>query len=105
MRISDWSSDVCSSDLLNIRLTSKKFIDDPLQENAPRAIRDRMRFVDDDDIGGEAGMPIQHHLQTLLSHHEDRALGKRSVSVNRDRRNFDAAGRHTFARNQPSEAR
>src|SRR3546814_19104066 len=59
MRISDWSSDVCSSDLLGLQITNRQQMPRPVGIAVHMAEHDRGRRPQADGMGGP------HHLQPL----------------------------------------
>src|SRR3546814_14679907 len=96
MRISDWSSDVCSSDLLHAIKQVDLFCVRVKTEFANRRLvgTDEGRRHEQRDTGGEqAGSPDkcsaaesgQHIQHTFLTRSEERRVGKECVSTCRSR--------------------
>src|SRR3546814_16853631 len=83
VRISDWSSDVCSSDLLVVRVFAViQHVDTGLQAGLAAADRPRVRI--DSATVGMGG--IDRHLDFLERHRRDRksVVSGKSVSVRVD---------------------
>src|SRR3546814_12777364 len=91
MRISDWSSDVCSSDLLEqqilprpVDIGSALAIARHGNIDQPRVDR-RQRFIIDAEAPGDAGAVILDEDIGRLDHFEQERLALRRLEVDRDR--------------------
>src|SRR3546814_7347210 len=96
MRISDWSSDVCSSDLLNVSVTglggntfgSPRLDRDKSAACIRRAAELGVNFIDTAVIYGE-GQSEEHIGEAISGHRQDRSeerrVGKECVSTCRSR--------------------
>src|SRR3546814_3327410 len=75
MRISDWSSDVCSSDLANLDLV----------EVAPMAKPPVAKLMDFGKFKYEAAMKAREARKNQVNRSEERRVGKECVSTCRSR--------------------
>src|SRR3546814_13435000 len=80
MRISDWSSDVCSSDLLFLA-ARKPFVDGPIQELLAHADRLHLAFYQLDEIHG-----VEFGQALMAPHRVDGRLEEIRIG---DARNFN----------------
>src|SRR3546814_13451589 len=96
MRISDWSSDVCSSDLLartvlpDVNLATNRWLFQHLTQTLDRRVLKLLSRADDTDL--HAAISINLNVETLLSpaflefdRSEARRVGKECVSTCRSR--------------------
>src|SRR3546814_3544201 len=83
MRISDWSSDVCSSDLA-VRRTRSEQVVDPARGEQPAVADDRGRVADLLDLGQDVRAE-QHGHAGLAERSEERRVGKEGVRTCRSR--------------------
>src|SRR3546814_14934536 len=94
MRISDWSSDVCSSDLINIRevtAVARHWENGDWVETPPMSVKQQFDF----EAVGEKTMYLMYHeeIESLKTHlpeiqrirSEERRVGKECVSTCRSR--------------------
>src|SRR3546814_1572717 len=95
MRISDWSSDVCSSDLLaerhrpEVRESSDARIRRGGHDRPKDALRNASAVLIYEEVGGDAARPVSEpadrkHL-VAFSRSEERRVGKECVSTCRSR--------------------
>src|SRR3546814_10311034 len=92
MRISDWSSDVCSSDLVDISLSVSPIVDSTLKivgaSKIARDITDRRRAEEQKDL---LLREMDHRVKNLFAlangmvRSEERRVGKECVSTCRSR--------------------
>src|SRR3546814_6274397 len=81
MRISDWSSDVCSSDLTDLLLNKEA------NETASEFVREKIRSIVKDPKVAELLCAKDHPIGTKrLIRSEERRVGKECVSTCRSRR-------------------
>src|SRR3546814_1048455 len=93
MRISDWSSDVCSSDLRRHRVKRERHLADPLVRRIDRGYGDLAIFGIDINAGvadhrlraGEPRIDLRHHRRQPIERSEERRVGKECVSTCRSR--------------------
>src|SRR3546814_9697820 len=81
MRISDWSSDVCSSDLIKIQRRLHPGIDSAILERVLQS----QRVHDSGHHAHVVGSGAIHALRTRRNRSEERRVGKECVSTCRSR--------------------